>query len=83
MVLKWTVEMVADFPDDEIDRICDLMRQEGYDPAVLCREILEVVMGFEDDVYYTWDAEQTKAVINEVKRRLGGVQLNMFEEGVI
>ena len=79
MTLEWTVDLVSDFPDDVINRLCDIVRQDGYDEKVLCYEIMNEICGWDDDVYYQWGTEQTKEVLDEVKRRVGGVQLSMFD----
>lgn len=80
MTLEWTIHMTADFPDDTINYLCDLVRTEGYNENILISEINEEVLGFEDDEYYAWGVDQTKAVLDEVKRRVGGVQLSMFND---
>lgn len=79
MTLEWTVDFVADFPDDVINRLCDMVRQDGYDEKTLCHEIMNEICGWDDDVYYQWGTEQTKEVLDEVKRRVGGVQLSVFD----
>lgn len=79
MTLEWTVDFVADFPDDVINRLCDMVRQDGYDEKALCHEIMNEICGWDDDVYYQWGTEQTKEVLDEVKRRVGGVQLSVFD----
>ena len=80
MTLEWTVDAIVDFPDDDINRLVNLMLTEGYDEKKLYHEIMEVVYCFEDNEYYLWGTEQTKAVADEIKRRCGGVQLNMFTD---
>lgn len=79
MRIEWTAHIIADFPDDEINRLCNLLR-EGYDDAALNREIVDVLYGFDDETFYTWGPAQTKEVLDEIKRRVGSVQLNMFKE---
>ena len=79
MKIEWTAHIIADFPDDEIIRLSKLM-DEGYDDAFICREIREVVFNWDDETFYTWGPAQTEEVLDEVKRRTGSVQLNMFKE---
>lgn len=80
MVLEWTELYTVDFPDDEILRICEMVRQDGYDEAKVILEIIGVTEGFDDYDYYAWGTEQTKEVLDEIKHRVGGVQLSMFDE---
>ena len=80
MVVEWTEPYTVDFPDDEILRICDMVREEGYDEAKVYCEIIDIVAGFDDYYYYAWGAEQTKEVLDEIKRRVVGVQISMFDE---
>ena len=79
MKIEWTAHIVADFPDDEINRLCNLLR-EGYDDMSLSREIADVVYNFDDEAFYTWSPAQTKEVLDEIKRRADSVQLDMFRE---
>ena len=80
MTLEWTIHMTSDFPDHVINYLCDLVRKEGYNEDTLIREINEEVLCFEDDEYYAWGVAQTKAVLDEIKRRVGGIQLSMFND---
>ena len=80
MTLEWTVTLIADFPDDVINRLCNMVREEGYNESNIINEINNEISGWEDDIYYQWGTDQTKAVIDEVKRRVGGVQISMFDE---
>ena len=80
MILEWNVPMVEEFPEEELTKIVNSIRKDGWDYNRLVRSIKDVVLGFEDDVYYNWGEEQTNEVIDEVKRRIGGVQLSMFND---
>lgn len=80
MILKWTVEVSADFPDDDINRLCVFAEENNFDVSALTLEIMKVVYDFEDERLYLWSSEQTKAIIDEIKRRCGNIQLNMFKE---
>ena len=80
MTLEWDVPACADFPEEVINEICDRMRTEGYNEAVAMHEIMEEVMGWDDEIYYLWSSDQTKEVLKEIQRRLVGVQISMFEE---
>ena len=79
MILEWTVDLAADFPDDIINRLCDIVREEGFNEQTLIREINDEICGWDDDIYYQWGADQTQEVIKEVLRRVGGVQISMFD----
>lgn len=80
MKLNWTVEVSTDFPDDDINRLCTFAQENNFDISALTLEIMEVVSGFEDEDFYLWGSRQTKAIIDEIKRRCGGIQLNMFTD---
>ena len=80
MTLEWNVPACADFPEEMIDQICDHMRAIGYNEAVAVSDIMDEVMGWDDEIYYLWSSDQTKEVLKEIQRRLVGVQISMFEE---
>ena len=80
MVLEWTVNLVADFPDTVINRLCDIAREEGFDEQKLIHEINDEICGWDDDIYYQWGTDQTQEVIKEVLRRVGGIQISMFDK---
>ena len=80
MTLEWTVTLIADFPDDVINRLCDMVQEEGYDERKIIEEINNEISGWEDDIYYQWGTDQTKAVINAIKQRTGGIQISMFDD---
>jgi hypothetical protein len=80
MILEWDVPMFAEFPEEELTKLVDSIQENGWDYDQLVKAIKGVVNGFEDDVYYSWGREQTDEVINEIKRRIGGVQLSMFDD---
>ena len=80
MIVEWTEPYAVDFPDDEILRICNMVREEGYDEEKVILEIIGVTEGFDDYNFYAWGTEQTKEVLDEIKHRIGGVQLSMFDE---
>ena len=80
MELNWTVEVFADFPDDDINRLCVFAEENNFDVSALTLEIMKVVYDFEDEASYLWSSRQTRSIIDEIKRRCGGVQLNMFKE---
>ena len=82
MILEWDVPMVVEFPEEELTEMVDSVQEDGWDYNRLVRSIKDVVMGFEDSDYYAWSEEQTEEVINEIKRRVGGVQLSMFDDEV-
>lgn len=80
MTLEWDVPACADFPEEVINKICDRMRTEGYNEDVAVSDIMDEVMGWDDEIYYLWSSDQTKEVLKEIQRRLVGVQISMFEE---
>ena len=80
MVLEWTVDLAADFSDDVINRLSDMVREQGYDKQKLISEIDDEVCGWDDSIYNQWGTDQTEEVIKEVLRRVGGIQLSMFDK---
>jgi hypothetical protein len=82
MILEWDVPMVEEFPEAELTKIVNSIQENGWDYNRLVKSIKDVVIGFDDDVYYNWGEEQTAEVIDEVKRRIDGVQLSMFDDEV-
>ena len=82
MTLEWNVSMVADYPEDDLTDIIKSVQEHGWDEEKVIAYINDTVSGFEDCVYYNWGHEQTMEVVNEIKQRLGGVQLSMFDEEV-
>ena len=80
MTLEWTTYNCVEFPDSDIERICDKVRKNKWDTQIIRYEVLRTVDGFDDCDYYRWSEDQTKEVINEIKRRIGGVQLSMFDK---
>jgi hypothetical protein len=82
MILEWDVPMFAEFPEAELTKMVNAIQKDGWDYNRLVKSIKGVVVEFDDDVYYSWGEEQTAEVIDEVKRRIGGVQLSMFDDEV-
>lgn len=82
MILEWDVPMVAEFPDEELIDIIKTIQKDGWNEEKAIAYIDDVISGFEDGIYYNWGREQTMEVLNEIKQRLGGVQLSMFDEEV-
>ena len=82
MTLEWNVPMVTDYPEDDLTDIIKSVQEHGWDEEKVIAYINDTVSGFEDCIYYNWGNEQTMEVVNEIKRRLGGVQLSMFDEKV-
>lgn len=82
MTLEWNVPMVADYPEDDLTDIIKSVQEHGWDEEKVITYINDTVSGFEDCIYYNWGHEQTMEVVNEIKQRLGGVQLSMFDEEV-
>ena len=80
MILEWNAPMTVEFPDEELTRIVSSIRENGWDYNQLVKSIQGVVANFDDCDYYAWGKDQTKEVINEIKRRVGGVQLSMFND---
>ena len=82
MILEWNVPMVADYPEDDLTDIVKSIQEYGWDEEKVIAYVNDTVSGFEDSIYYNWTHEQTMEVVNEVKHRLGGVQLSMFDNEV-
>ncbi len=82
MTLEWNVPMVVDYPEDDLTDIIKSVQEHGWDEEKVIAYINDTVSGFEDGIYYNWGREQTMAVVNEIKHRIGGIQLSMFDEEV-
>lgn len=80
MILEWNVPMAVEFPEEELTKMVNSIQENGWDYNLLVSSIEDVVMGFDDSDYYAWGEDQTKEVVNEVKRRIGGFQLSMFND---
>ena len=80
MTLEWTTTNIVEFPDYEIEAICQAIRNNDYSVSNIRDLVLGVVDGFDDSDYCVWGEDQTKEVIKEIKRRIGGVQLSMFND---
>lgn len=79
MILEWVVPMAIEFPENNIQAITDYMLAHGWNENKAYDMIHGVVSGFDDSDYYCWGEKQTQEVLKEIKRRVGGEQLNMFE----
>jgi hypothetical protein len=80
MTLEWTTINIVEFPEDEIEAICQAIRNNDYSVSNIRDLVTDVVEGFEDCDYYVWGEDQTQEVIKEIQSRIGGVQLSMFDE---
>lgn len=80
MTLEWNVPMFAEFPEEDLMDIIKSVRKHGWNEESIIACIDDIVLGFDDGIYYNWGREQTMEVLNEIKRRLGGVQLSMFDD---
>lgn len=72
--------MNVEFPERELTKLVNSIQENGWNYAQLISSINDVVTGFDDSDYYAWGEDQTNEVINEVRRRVGGVQLSMFND---
>ena len=80
MTLEWTTTNIVEFPENEIEAICQAIRNADYSASNIRDLVLGVVDGFDDSDYCVWGEDQTQEVIKEIKHRIGGVQLSMFDE---
>lgn len=80
MIVEWVSTNIVDFPDDKLDEIVKEVNKTGWDKDKVTKMIMEVVSEFDDLDYYAWDESAEKQVIKEIKRRVGGVQLSMFND---
>lgn len=79
MVLEWTVDYSVEFPEEKIEWILEKLGRKYTNDYVINDLVTDVACGFDDEIYYAWGEEQTQKVTNEIKQRLGGVQLSMFD----
>ena len=82
MTLEWDVHMYTEYPEEDLEDLVNSVREHGWDDHKIVESINNTVLGFEDEIYYNWGHEQTMTIVNEVKNRLGGVQLSMFDDEV-
>ena len=80
MILEWTARHAVVFPEEDIERICELTRERHYKSSQISEEVIDTTLGFDDYDYYAWGEEQTQEVVKEIEKRCGGVQLSMFDE---
>ena len=76
MIIEKTIIRTFEFPDEEIDTIADDLR-DNYDERILYKSIRDYTCGWDDCDYYEWDDDDTEKVAQEIKRRIGGIQLEM------
>ena len=70
MIIKWTAELETDFPDEEIDAIADEAIVKNWDESHIRTAIFNVVIGFDDEFYFTWGEKQTDEIYNKVRQRM-------------
>ncbi len=80
MEITWTTTHYEVIPEYVLNHLCEDFQEDGYDEDILRNEINNVVSGWEDGSYYAWGEEQTNLVVAEVKRRVGGIQISMFDK---
>lgn len=80
MTLEWTTTNIVEFPENEIETICQAIRNNDYSTSNIRDLVIDVIEGFDDCDYYAWGEDQTQEVIKEIKHRIGGVQLSIFDE---
>lgn len=76
MIIEWTTYHTTEFPEETIEHICNIMRK-NYDENLARRLIDSEVEGWEDCDYYAWSNDESIQVLNEIKRRIEGIQLEM------
>ena len=80
MIVEWDVHYTIDYPEDDIRDIIKVIEQEGWDDTKVASYIYDTISGFDDEYYYAWDHDQTMKVVDEIKHRIGGIQLSMFDK---
>ena len=82
MKVEWDVHYEIDYPEDDIQDIIKVVENEGWNERKVASFIHDTICSFDDEYYYAWDREQTLQVLNEIKHRVGGTQLSMFDKEV-
>lgn len=77
MKLKWTVEVEAEYEERDMNRLCAALKVGATDEDLILT--IENHAEYLDFSYDAWGEEQTQTVLKEVKRRVGGIQLSMFD----
>lgn len=81
MIVKWTVDYELDFYEEDIKSIAYQALEKNWSDGMIYTAINTFVESrYDTEVYFAWGVEQTKLIYNEVRRRMGGVQISMFDK---
>jgi len=79
MEITWTTMHSIVISDDDIDQIVEEAIKYRLDDDGIEGCIEEWARGLDDSDYYSWDESATKQLMKEIHKRMGGVQLSMFD----
>ena len=69
MIIEKVITYEFDFPDYEIDNIVEKVWR-NFNEQEARFYISNVVCGWDDCDYYTWDTDETEEVLAEIRRRV-------------
>lgn len=76
--VEWTSTHYANFDLDEIVEIALSLKATDPENAIH-RAIEDVISGLDDSDYYSWNEEAEAKLEDAVKKRIGGIQISMFD----
>ena len=80
MEVTWTKEISFDFAEADIIKIIN--RLEKKSPITdddIDEEISEELSSYDDEIYYGTTIETYEIIRKEIKKRLGGYQLSIYD----
>lgn len=80
MEVTWTKTISFDFAEEDIIRIVnELSKKPHITDEDIDEEICEELAGYDDEIYYGITMQAYETIRKEIKKRLGGYQLSMFD----
>ena len=79
MIVKWSIPYDAEVPEWLIQEMIDYIRDYNLDEVEIKFMIDDMLYRLDREYYEGWNDSATEQVYEEIKRRLVGVQLSMFD----
>ena len=81
MIVNWTVNYELDFSEEDIKSIASQALEKNWNDDMILYAIYTFVeKRYDTELYFAWGVEQTKIIYDEIRRRMGGVQISMFDK---
>ena len=80
MIVEWTTTHVADFDDDALEGIIERAQEERWTEDDITNAIQEQCCSWDDADYYAITDDVYAQILQVIRARIGGYQLNMFDE---